>query len=198
MPEFTPPSPRPPPEQHPRRVAGGARDRRVLAHERGGDGAVDQQQELQRQAVGVGDAGARQQLAEPLAAHLLEAQRNRVGGVLGVLELGHGVHEGAAAEALPGEGAFEAVEVVEDLLRRRLVGGRDQPHAALQVGLDQRVLARIVVVERALADAGLGRDRVDADHRALAVEQPVRRLEDAFGGRFLRAHGYTDLCTFWE
>ena len=83
-----------------------------------------------------------QQLAEPLAAHLLEAQRDRVGGVLGVLELGHGVHEGAAAEALPGEGAFEPVEVVEDLLRRRLVGGRDQPHAALQVGFDQRVLAR--------------------------------------------------------
>src|SRR5438034_830371 len=65
-------------------------------------------------------------------------------------------------------------------------GGRAR-EARLQVGGDQRVLRRVVVVERALADAGRGGDGVNADGAdSLRIEEPVRGGEDAF---------YTGLCT---
>jgi len=67
----------------------------------------------------------------------------------------------------------------------------------LQIGLDQRILRREVVVERALADADFGRDGIDAvGANALQIEQPVRGFEDALlhGGLFGIGHFYTDLC----
>src|SRR2546428_5678682 len=102
-------------------------------------------------------------------------------------ELGDRVDVGAAAEAAVGEHALEPVEGAEDLLARRSVGGRDVLEARLEVGGDQRVFRGVVVVEGALADAGLGGDRVNADGAdSLRVKELVRGGEDAF---------YTGLCT---
>src|SRR2546421_12364290 len=166
----------------------GARKRRIAAaHERGRKGALAQDLELGGQGVGVLHAQALQKRAEPEAALLLELDGDARGDVPGIADLGDRVDVGAAAEAAVGEHALEPVEGAEDLLARRGVGGRDVLEARLQVGGDERVLRRVVVVEGALADAGGGDDGVNADGAdSLRIEELVRGGEDAF---------YTGLCT---
>src|SRR3989454_12343027 len=168
--------------------ARGARKRRITAaHERGRKGAFAQELELRGQGVGVLHAQALQQRAEPEPALLLELDRDARRDVPGIADLGDRVDVGAAAEAAVGEHALEPVEGAEDLLARRRVGGRDVLEARLQVGGDKRVLRRVVVVEGALADAGLGGDRVNADGAdTLRIKELVRGGEDAF---------YTGRCT---
>src|SRR5229473_322644 len=174
-------------EQYFRGRACGARKRGIAAHERGRKGAFAQELELRGQDVGVPDPQALQQRAEPQPALLLELDGDPRRGVPGIADLGDGVDIGAAAEAAVGEHALEPVEGAEDLLARWRVGGRDVLEARLQVGGDQRVLGRIVVVESALADAGLGGDGVNADGAdSLRIKELVRGGEDAF---------YTGLCT---
>jgi hypothetical protein len=78
---------------------------------------------------------------------------------------------------------LEAIEVAEDLLAGRRVRRRQRPEAQHQVRRDQRVLGRVVVVERALAYACLGGDGVDADRAdPLRIKQLVGGREDALGG----------------
>src|SRR5947208_12679780 len=166
----------------------GARKRRIAAaHERGRKRAFAQDLELRGQGVGVPEPQALQKRAEPKPALLLELDGDARRNVPRIADFGDRVDVGAAAEAAVGEHALEPVEGAEDLLARRSVGGRDVLEARLQVGGDQRVLGRIVVVERALADAGRGSDGVNADGAdSLRIEEPVRGGEDAF---------YTGLCT---
>src|SRR5712691_2460831 len=175
-------------EQNFRGRTRGARKRGIAAaHERSRKGAFAQDLELRGQEVGVLDAQALQQRAEPEPALLLELDGDACRGVPGIADLGDGIDVGAAAEAAVGEHALEPVEGAEDLLARRSVGGRDVLEARLQVGCDQRVLRTVVVVEGALADAGLGGDGVNADGAdSLRIEELVRGGEDAF---------YTGLCT---
>jgi len=105
---------------------------------------------------------------------LLELHRDLAGRVPGVAELGDGVDVGAAAEAAVGDQALQPVEVAEDLLARRGVGRCELLEAGRQVGGDQRVLGRVVVVQRPLAHPGLGRYGVDADGaNPLRVEELV-------------------------
>ena len=53
-----------------------------------------------------------------------------------------------------------------------------------EIGGDQVVLALEVIIQRALGEAGLGRDLVDADAAdAFIVEQRARRLDDTLAGR---------------
>src|SRR6266513_3524046 len=166
---------------------GGARKRGIAAHERGRNGTFAEDLELRGEGVGVLDPQALEEAAEPEPALLLELDGDPRRDVPGIADLGDGVDVGAAAEAAVGEHALEPVEGAEDLLARRRVGGRDVLEARLQVGCDQRVLGRIVVVEGALADARLGGDGVNADSAdPLRIEELVRGGEDAF---------YTGLCT---
>ncbi len=93
--------------------------------------------------------------------------------------LGDCVHEGAAAEVFRRKAPLQRIERRKNLLGRRLVGGARAHEAALQIGGDQRVLGREMVIERALADADLGRDGVDADGaNALQIEQLVGGLQN--------------------
>jgi len=102
--------------------------------------------------------------------------------VLGIGELGDRVDVGAAAELRIGEAALEVIEITEDLLARRRIRRCDVLEARRQVRGDQVVLGRVVVVERALADAGFGGNGVDADRAdALLVEELVGGGEDALG-----------------
>ncbi len=56
--------------------------------------------------------------------------------------------------------------------------------ARLQMGGDQVVLATEMIVERALGDAGLFGDGIDADRtNAVAMEKPSGGLKDAFACR---------------
>ena len=66
----------------------------------------------------------------------------------------------AAAEAPGRDRPLEAVEHAQDLLEGRPVGDFQLDQAARQVGGDQRVLGRVVIVEGALADADLVGNRV--------------------------------------
>src|SRR5712691_5966627 len=150
-------------EQHLGRGAGRARERRIAAHKGGREGALDEDLELGRESVGVPDLQTLKEGAEPEPALLLELQRDARRGVLGITQLGDRIDVGAAAEAAVGEHALQPVEVAEDLLARRRVGGREVPEPRGQVGGDQVVLGGVVVVQRALADAGLGGHCVDAD-----------------------------------
>src|SRR2546425_7674565 len=165
----------------------GARKRGIATHERARKGAFAQDLELRGQDVGVPDPQALEQRAEPEPALLLELEGDARRGVPGIADLGDRVDVGAAAEAAVGEHALEPVEGAQDLLARRRVGGRDVLEARLQVGADQRVFRRVVVVEGALADAGRGGDGVNADGAdPLRIKELVRGGEDAF---------YTGLCT---
>src|SRR5258706_7242302 len=167
-------------KQHFRCGARGARDLRILAHQRRGERALHQDLELQGDAGGILHAHALEQRAVPGEALLLELHRDAGRGVLAVAELGDRVDVGTAAEAAFGEQALEAVEVGEDLLARRRVRKRNVPAERREIRRDQLVLGRVIVVERPLADAGLGGDGVDADRAdALLVEQLVGGGEDA-------------------
>src|SRR5712691_11761110 len=171
-------------EQHLGRGAGRARERGIAAHKGGREGAFDEDLELGGEGVGVPGLQALEEGAEPEPALLLELQCDARRGVLGITELGDRIDIGAAAEAAVGEHALKPIEVAEDLLARRRVGGFEVPEARRQVGGDQVVLGGIVVVQRALADARLGGHRVDA-HGAnpLPVEELVGGGEDALGRR---------------
>ena len=62
---------------------------------------------------------------------------------------------------------------------RRLVGSAGRHESSSQIGRYQRVLGGKMVVQRALADADLGRDGIDPDRpNALQIEQPVGGFED--------------------
>ena len=113
--------------------------------------------------------------------------------MLAVADFGHRVDERAAAEAAVRHHRLDALEVGEDLLARRRVGRRDVLEARGEVRGNEVVLGRVVVVQRALADAGLGGDGVDADRAdALLVEQLVGGGEDALGvgGRLMHRSVY--------
>jgi hypothetical protein len=183
------PRPRRPPDacrgqQHLGGIARGARERGIAADQRAGERAFEEDLELGGEGVGIPRAEALEQGAVPEPPLLLELDRDLSGGVPRVAELGDGVDVGAAAEAAVGDQAFKPVEVAEDLLARRGVGGREVLEAPLQIGGDQRVLGRIVVVQRAFADARFGGDAVDADAaNPLPVEELVGGSEDALGRR---------------
>ena len=105
--------------------------------------------------------------------------------------LGGRVDEGAAAVAVAPAGGCQGIEQAHELLGRVLAGGfgggmqLPGPDAVdlLQVGQDEVVLGRKVLVERGFRDAGLGDDRVDAGGpETLRVEEPEGRGQDLFPG----------------
>src|SRR5450631_228372 len=187
------------PEQHARGVFCGARHRRIVPHPIGGDGAIDEKLELRGEFVRMGDIELQQPVAEPGAAAVLEGDRDLSDSMILSAHFGNRVDERAAAKALIGEAALQPVEGAENLFCGRLVGGRNRPEPALEIGRYQLVLRRKVVVERALGDADFGRDGIDADGAdALQIEQPVGGFEDPLlHGRLCGGgHDYTDLCSF--
>src|ERR1700691_5265851 len=96
-----------------------------------------------------------------------------------VAELGHRVHEWTSAEGIGGKPALQPVEITQYLLEQRPFGGSGFDQVAREIGEDQLVLRRKIIVERALADADFSRDRVDPDGAdALAVEQAAGRIEN--------------------
>ena len=134
-------------EQH---LGGGTRragDGRVATHEGSCESTFGEDLKLGGERVRVFHAQALEQRAEPEAALFLELNGDPARGVPGIAELGHGVDERAAAEIGAGEDALEAVEGAEDLFAGRSIRGRERPEARSEVGRDQRVLGRVVVVE---------------------------------------------------
>jgi hypothetical protein len=91
------------------------------------------------------------------------------------------------------------IEGAENLLDRRLVGSA-RGHERRQIGRDQRVLGRKMIVERSLADADFGRDGVDADRtNPLQIEQPVCSFQNPvlhrrFGGQGSHANAWVTVC----
>jgi len=168
-------------DQHFRGGARGARNGRVALHEPRRQGAFAEKLKLSGERVGVGHLDSLQQSLEPRFALALVLQRDAGGGVLGIAELGDRVHVRTAPEVGAAEGALEVIEVAEDLLARGRIRRHHVAKACRQVGGDQLVLGRVVVVEGALADAGLLGHRVDADRAdPLRIEQLVRGREDPF------------------
>ena len=146
-------------------------------------------------AIGILRADRRQPLAKPEAAAFLEVDGDLARGAVVVAEFGDGVDEAAAAKIPAGETFFEPVEGSQDLFERRPLRGPLLEEAALQIGRDQRILGRKVIVERALGDADFGGDGVDAGGaNAGAVEQPFGGVENPLLHRlFLRA-AFGDGC----
>src|SRR3989442_11490565 len=114
-------------EQHLGCGARRARERGIAAHQGGRESAFDEYLELGGEGVGVPGMQTLEEGAEPEPALLLELQRDARRGVLGITELGDRIDVGAAAEAAVVEHALEPVEVAEELLARRRVGGREGP-----------------------------------------------------------------------
>ena len=115
------------------------------------------------------------------------------GRVLRVAQLADRIHVGTTPVVGAREDALEAVEIAEDLFARGRVRRRDVSEARDQICRDEIVLGRVVVIERALADARLGGDSVDADGAdPVVIEEPVRRGQDAFsrGGAFGVGRGH--------
>ena len=107
-------------------------------------------------------------------------------------ELGRGAQEAAALPLRMPRRAREVPEDRLDLCGQTALGLREpfseQREVRLvargEIGGDQVVLALEVVIQRALGEAGLGRDLVDADAAdAFIVEQRARRLDDTLAGR---------------
>src|ERR1700693_2409245 len=118
----------------------------------------------------------------------------------GVAQLGDGIDEGAAPEGIAREPTFEPVKHVEDLREQGPFGCLGRDEVPRQIGDDELVLRRKIIIERALADADFRRDRIDANGAdALPVEQAAGWLENAPFPRLFgspAAHDCTDLCNF--
>ena len=94
----------------------------IATHQRRGNGAVDEQLQLGRKRIGILHLEPLEQVAKPQPPLLLECDGQLVGGVPGLLQLGHRIDERAAAKHAAGERALEPIELAEDLLGRRQVG----------------------------------------------------------------------------
>ena len=166
------------------------RHRRVVAHQILCDRAVDQQRKLCRKRFRIGDLELPQQIAEPDATAFLEGDRRLLHRFVLGAEFGDRIDERAAAKIFGCKTPLQRIEGGENLLDRRLVRRPRLDEAAREVGCDQRVLGRKMVVERALADADLGRDGVDADGAdALQIEQAVGGLQNPLFHRLLCKRG---------
>jgi predicted MFS family arabinose efflux permease len=187
-------------QQNAGRISRRASNLRVAAHQGCSDRSIDEQQKLGCQGVGVAHVQAHQQIAEPGAPLILEIERDLVGGMLGLFQLGDRIHKGATAKNAAGKRALEPIEVAENLLDWRKVRRRNWPDAARQIGDDQLVFGWEMIIQRALADPNCLGNRVDPNRAdALAVEQPIGRIEYPLPhGRPIRRsrHYYTDLCNY--
>ena len=151
-------------------------------NQRGRDRALGEQLKLRGQRVGIVCADALQKRAHPLPTLLLELQCDPYRRVLRVAQLADRIDVGTTTVVGFREDALEMVEVAEELLARRRVRRRNVPEACDQVGRDEVVLGRVVVIERALADARFRRHGVHPDGaNPVVIEELVRRGEDAFG-----------------
>ena len=132
---------------------------------------------------------AAQQIAKPDAAAFLERDRDLPDRAVCGPSSATALTNGQPRKSLAEKRRSSASKVPRICSARRLVGRARLHEAAFQIGRDQRILGREMVVERALADADFGRDGIDADGaNALQIEQPVGGLEDAllhrrFAGR---------------
>src|SRR5690349_20671691 len=81
------------PQQHLRGFLRGARHGGIITHEVLRDGAVDQEHELRRQRLRIGNAELAQAVAKPDAAAFLEGDRDLLHGAVRRAELGHRIHE---------------------------------------------------------------------------------------------------------
>ena len=139
------------------------------------------------------DAELHQQVAKPEAAAFLEGDGDLSDRPV-FAEFGNRIDERAAAKILRRKAPLQRIEGAENLLDRRFVRWTRRHEAPRQIGRDQRVLGREMIVERALADADFGRDGVDADRaNSLQIEQPIRGFENpvlhvGFGGQGCHAN----------
>ena len=116
-------------------------------------------------------------------------------------EFGDGVDERAAAEIARGEAGLQLVEQVQHLSRRRCVRHRQRSDAPAQVGGDKHLFRWKRIVQRALADPGLGGDSIDPDRPdPLLIEQPIGCGQDAVGhgGAMGRAAFHADQSFGWR
>src|SRR5215469_4181455 len=160
------------------RAAGGAGVAQG-AHDGLHDGAVEDDDQLVGKELGICGL-ATFGLAGEVAAELeLVVAGDLPGWVAGVGQFGGGVDEWAAAECLRRRPSAQAVEYCQDLLAGRGAGvfGRnvvadDGGAVRIEALGDEPVLAAELLVQRALGNAGLLADQIDADGPdALPVEQ---------------------------
>src|ERR1700737_276407 len=117
-----------------------AHKRRIVAHQACGNPAGQQQGELRGNAIGIGNAQPRQQIAEPQSAPFLEGDGKLVGFPNLLAKLGDSIDKGAAAKALVRDRTLKAVEGAQNLLKRRSVGHLELDQTTGEVCRDQRVL----------------------------------------------------------
>ena len=177
-------------DQDASRLRGARRGIRVGVERAAGQAAVEQEGERAGQPARVGRPGIRGQAGDPLEhrglvrdrAVVHRGARHRLGGR---------VDEGAAAVAVAAAGGAQRVEEADQLVGRVGAGGLGgvvqlpAPDAVdlVEVGDDEVVLGRELLVEGRLGHARLGDDPVDADRPdAAGVEEPERGVEDAVAG----------------
>ena len=106
----------------------------IPAHQCSGNRAIDEEQQLHRQAIEVSDTKPAQQLAEPHAPLLLECERDLVGRVLRLFQFGDGVDERAAA------GDAKALDYLLLLESEERAPGSDQAESQRTAAKDLAIL----------------------------------------------------------
>ena len=183
-------------DQHASRLPGVVRHARVGRQGAVGQPAVEQQREGPGQAGRVVGTRLARQLGDPGTHRRLVLDRALVHGRAGH-RLGGGVDEGAAAVAVAAARARERVEhphqLVPRIVARRLRGRVQLPAPGrvdlVEVGQDQLVLGREVLVEGRLRHPRLGDDQVHphgadpagVEERERGLEDPVTSGDDGHG-----------------
>ncbi len=120
-----------------------------------------------------------QQFEKPGAALVLKGESDLACGVIRVLQLDHGVHERATSKPVVGKASLELIEALQYLLCRWPLGDGNGYETTREIGGDEVVLRRKIVIQGSLADPDFRRDLVHTDRSdAVAIEQAVDRFED--------------------
>lgn len=139
--------------------------------------------------MGVGRPGLARRANEPVEQRAFVLVGDRAGDHEGIAAFADGVRERAAAKRARVKPALQPVEDGEDRLAwisdRRLADDRAARHIPrFQIGANEIVLRREMIVDRSPRDAGTLRDRGETDRRdPLRVEELVGCRKDRGASR---------------
>ena len=161
-------------------------------HERMRDRAIEQHRQLSRLERRVGKTGLAHRRFEPFLDTLLVGRGEPADHMLRIAgEFGGAAHQRATFPARIGRLARHRREhradLVGNVVASRVHGlfqrSEDRRLAQFQIGDDQRVLGREIIVERRLGDAGPLDDGIDADVAdPLPIEEVLRHRQNPVAG----------------
>src|SRR5258708_9251697 len=166
-------------KQNARRVRRCAGKLGISAYDGGRCSAVNEQHELHGQALRMSYLQPIQQFEKPAMTLVPKGESDLVRSVIRIFQLDDGVDERTTAKLLVGKASLEMNETLQYLLFRWPLGDGNGYQSTSEIGGDEAIFGREIVVQRPLADPDFRSGFFHADPPdALAIKQTVHRFED--------------------